>query len=189
MNAHNLQSARSRPAGSRGREILDRITETLLAGFSKENGLEGLEESKRFEHFAAFSVIRRHYSRSFSTDDVVIGGGRDTGIDAVAIIVNNVLVTDVDRVREIAEHNDYLEPVFIFVQADRSAGFDGSKIGNFGYGVADFFSTQPKLPRGPAITSLAEITDTIWASSPTSSVQLVATYTMSPQASGWATNT
>lgn len=132
-----------------------------MAGFSKENGIEDLDESKRFEHFTAFSVIRRHYSRSFSTDDVVLGGGGDTGIDAIAIILNNVLVTDVDRVREIAEHNDYLEPVFIFVQSERSSSFDGSKIGNFGFGIVDFFSKQPKLPRGADISSLAEITDTI----------------------------
>jgi hypothetical protein len=132
-----------------------------MAGFSKENGIEALEESKRFEHFTAFSVIRRHYSRSFVTDEVVLGGGGDTGIDAIAVILNNVLVTDVDRVREIAEQNDYLEPVFIFVQSERSASFDGSKMGNFGFGIIDFFSRQPKLPRGADIKNLAEITDVI----------------------------
>jgi len=140
---------------------MDRVTESLLAGFSTENGIEALEEPKRFEHLTAFSMIRRHYSRSFSTDDVVLGGGGDTGIDALGIIINNVLVTDVDGVREVAEHNGYLEPVFVFVQAERSSSFDGSKIGNFGFGVVDFFSKNPKLPRGKDISALAEITDAI----------------------------
>jgi len=140
---------------------VDRVTDSLLAGFSAENGIEELDESKRFEHLAAFSVIRRHFSRSFSTGDVVLGGGADTGIDALAIILNNVLVTDVDGVREVASHNDYLEPVFIFVQAERSANFDGAKIGTFGFGVVDFFSKEPRLPRSADISSLAEITDVI----------------------------
>ena len=128
MNAESV-------AGWRGRDIVDRVTDSLLAGFSVENGIEELDEAKRFEHLAAFSVIRRHFSRAFSTSDVVLGGGADTGVDALAIILNNVLVTDVDGVREVASHNDYLEPVFIFVQAERSASFDGAKIGTFGFGV------------------------------------------------------
>jgi hypothetical protein len=161
MNANSLQPDRPRLTRGMGRNVVDRVTESLMASFSKENGIEALDEAKRFEHFTAFSVIRRHYSRSFLTDDVVLGGNGDTGIDAVAIILNNVLVTDVDRVREIAEHNDYLEPVFIFVQSERSTSFDGSKLGNFGFGIVDFFSKQPKLPRGADITSLAEITDII----------------------------
>lgn len=140
---------------------MDRVTESLLAGFSAENGVEDLDEATRFEHFAAFCAIRRHFSRSFSTNDVVLGGGADTGIDAIAIILNNVLVTDVDRVREVAAQNEYLEPVFIFVQAERSASFDGSKIGNFGFGVVDFFAKEPRIPRSGDVSSLAEITDVI----------------------------
>ncbi len=140
---------------------MDRVTESLLASFSSENAIEHLEEFKRFEHFSAFSLIRRHFSRSFSTDDVILGGGEDTGIDAIAIILNNVLVTDVDGVREVAAHNDYLEPVFIFVQAERSSSFDGSKLGNFGFGVVDFFAKSPRLPRNADVTNLADITDVI----------------------------
>ncbi|MCA3155473.1 MAG: AIPR family protein [Burkholderiales bacterium] len=140
---------------------MDRVTESLLSGFSAENGIQELEEFKRFEHLAAFSVIRRHFRRTFSTSDVVLGGGADTGIDAVAIILNNVLVTDVDGVREIATQNEYLEPVFIFVQAERSASFDSAKLGNFGFGVVDFFAKKPRLPRSIEVSNLAEITDVI----------------------------
>ena len=69
---------------------------------------------------------------------MVVGGGGDTGIDAVAIIVNNVLVTDVDVLAELADQNDYVEPTFVFVQSERSPAFRADKIGTFGFGVADF---------------------------------------------------
>jgi len=148
-------------AAETGERMLDRITDSLLKRFSEENGMEGVAEDKRFEHFAAFAMIRRHYSRSFLTDDVVVGQGSDTGIDALAIIVNNTLVTDVDTLRELAEQNDYVDPTFVFVQAETSSSFTAAKIGTFGFGVVDFFSTSPKLPRTEEIKNLSEITDLI----------------------------
>jgi hypothetical protein len=150
-----------RHAGATGGEMLDRVTESLLAGFSAENEIEGLPEDKRFEHFTSFSMLRRHYSRAFSTSDVVVGQGGDTGSDGIAIIVNNVLVTDADQLDELAEQNDYVEPTFIFVQSERTAGFSAAKIGTFGFGVADFFSKTPKLVRSSEVQNLAEITDLI----------------------------
>ena len=42
---------------------------------------------------------------TFVPSDIVMGSGGDTGIDAIAIIVNNVLVTDVDMVAELAAQN------------------------------------------------------------------------------------
>jgi hypothetical protein len=144
-----------------GRARLDRITESLLGQFSRENGLADLPESKRFEHFAAFAMIRRHYSRSFATDDVVLGGGNDTGIDAIAMIVNNNIVTDLDAVHDLVKQNDYVDVTFVFIQAERSPSFSGSKVGNFGVGVVDFFATTPKLPRSAEIQALAEITDLV----------------------------
>lgn len=159
MNAERFSADRFRRAEAAGRAILDRTTESLLKEFSKENSIEDLSEDMRFEHFSAFSMIRRHYSRAFSTPDVVIGGDGDGGIDAIAIIVNNNLVTDVDHLIELKEQNEYVEPTFIFVQAERSPGFTGQKIGSFGYGVQDFFATSPKLVRGSSLSNLASITD------------------------------
>ena len=144
-----------------GGNMLDRITDSLLTRFSEENGLEARPEDKRFEHFAAFSMIRRHYSRAFSTDDVVVGQGSDTGIDGLAIIVNNTLVTDIDTLNELADQNDYVDPTFVFIQAETSSSFTAAKIGTFGFGVVDFFSTNPKLPRSDDIKNLSAITDLI----------------------------
>src|SRR5206468_353541 len=101
------------------------------------------------------------YSRSFLTSDVVLGGGNDTGIDALAIIVNNTLVTDADAVHELAKQNDYIDVTFVFVQCERSASFNGAKIGSFGAGVIDFFASSPKMPRSDPLQSMADITDLI----------------------------
>jgi hypothetical protein len=59
---------------------VDKITENLLTGFSKENGIQALPEETRFEHLAAFLTVRRHYSRALDSSDLVTGAGGDTGL-------------------------------------------------------------------------------------------------------------
>jgi hypothetical protein len=75
---------------------LDRISKSLLDEFTAEEGLERLPEDRRFEHFAAYLSVTPHLSESFSTDDIVTGSGGDTGIDAIAVLVNGTLVTDAE---------------------------------------------------------------------------------------------
>ena len=141
---------------------MDIITKNLLVGFVKEFELDAFPESTQFEGLAAFSMLRRHFSRSFEISDVLMGGGGDTGIDALAIIVNNVLVTEVDTVAELAEQAGHLDVTFVFIQAERSSGFDGSKIGDFGFGVRDFFSPTPQIKRNDEVSLAAKIAEAIY---------------------------
>ncbi len=144
---------------------MDRITSALLTEFSKENQLGNLPEDTCFEHFATYLATSRHVADTFDTADLVAGGGSDTGIDAIAIVINGSLVTDSELVDELAATNGYLDVTFVFVQAERSAAFDGAKIGTFGFGVCDFFQDHPRLPRNAAIEEAASIMSTIYASS------------------------
>jgi hypothetical protein len=136
---------------------VDRITARQLEIFCTEYALQGHAEDVQFEHFAAFSTVKRHYDRTFNPADIVVGKGGETGIDAVAIIVNNVLVTDIDTIAELAEQNGYIDATFIFVQAERTEGFDGNKIANLANGVIDFFRDTPKMQRNASIQEAAEI--------------------------------
>ena len=144
---------------------MDRITAKLLEEFVTENDLGALPEDKQFEHFAAEVSIARHYGESVPTPDVVTGEGNDTGIDAIAVLVNGVLVTDPDEVAEEIESTRSLDIAFVFVQAERSPGFDAAKIGTFGVGVADFFADSPTLPRNQSIQDAAEIMNKVYDAS------------------------
>lgn len=141
---------------------MDKITQGLLAEFTEQFDLAASEESERFETFATFLATRKHYSEAaFDPPDLVVGKGGDTGIDSIAIIVNNSLINDVDTVEDLVEINGYLETTFIFVQAERSEGFDGGKIGTFGAGVQDFFG-KGKLDRNDHIKQYVEIMEGIY---------------------------
>ena len=141
---------------------MDRITTALLAEFSVENQIENLPEETRFEHFAAYLATSRHVADTFDTADLHTGAGGDTGIDALAILINGSLVTDSELVAELAETNGYLDVTFMFVQAERSPAFDGAKIGTFGFGVNDFFQDPSQLPRNEAVREAALIMSAIY---------------------------
>jgi hypothetical protein len=136
---------------------MDRITKSLLEEFVKEHDLENLQEDKQFEHFACHLAISSHYDDMVQTSDLVTGDGSDTGIDAIGIIINGILVTDPDEVQDCLDTNGYLDVTFVFVQAERSSGFDAAKISTLGIGVLDFFSEEPRLTRNQMIRDAAEI--------------------------------
>lgn len=145
---------------------MDKISEALLNEFSAEFACQTLPEQDRFEHFAAWLTVRRHYSETtFNPGDLVVGqNGNDTGIDAVAIIVNNNLVTDVDTIADLLTINGYLDVTFVFVQAERSPHFETAKIGQFGFGVRDFFGPG-KLKRNEAVQQYVEIMNAVFSHS------------------------
>jgi hypothetical protein len=76
-----------------------------------------------------------------------------------------VLVTDVEELEDLIERLGYLDVAFIFVQAETSSNFEGSKIGTFGFGVLDFFRDVPKLKRNTKVAAAAEIMQVIYAKS------------------------
>lgn len=149
-------------SSSERRTIMDRITESLLTEFTTEHGLTHLPQEKQFEHFCSFATVRRHFSETFDTADIVTGSGDDVGIDGIAVIVNGFLITDVEAFQELAASAGHLDVSFIFIQAERSAGFDSAKIGTFGFGVADYFKTHPSMRRNEKVAKSADIMAAIY---------------------------
>ena len=46
--------------------------------------------------------MRQQYRETFDTGEIATGGGNDTGIDAIAILVNGQLVSDIDELTDVA---------------------------------------------------------------------------------------
>lgn len=141
---------------------MDRITSSLLSEFSADFGIDSLPEDKKFENFAAYLSTFRFVGESFEPTDIVLGSGGDTGIDAIAIIVNGVLITDSEAVSELAQMNGYIDATFVFAQAERSSNFSMQKIGQFGFGVEDFFRDQPNIPQNAEVKAASEIMTAIY---------------------------
>ena len=69
-------------------------------------------------------------------DDVLLGGGGDGGIDALAILADGRLpVSTEEDLQFFFDSHGRLEVEFVFIQAKSSSAFSSSDIGNFLFGV------------------------------------------------------
>lgn len=140
---------------------MDRITRKLLQDFLESQEIQPSDEASDFELFCNYSVLSNEYNKTFDAKTVTIGAGADTGIDGLAIIVNGHLVEDTDEVDSLLESNGFLDVTYLFIQAKTSSSFDTKEMHAFYFGVSDFFSENPKLPRNDDIKKYAELSEYI----------------------------
>ena len=77
------------------------------------------------------------------------------GIDGVAVIANDVLVTSRDEVKDVSRHS--LDASFVFVQAKTSSSFDTGDLLKFIQAVDDFFEPTPKIPPNSEMKNLRDL--------------------------------
>lgn len=130
----------------------NKIIQGYLKDFSQDFGFNSsIQETKLFEHFGNFCILSKihpeaFYNDNFKIQDLNIGKSNDTGLDGVAIVVNDHIVWSVDEIEDlIKSNNQKLEVRFIFIQSKTSSSFDSSQIGNFIFGVKDFFKDEGTL--------------------------------------------
>jgi hypothetical protein len=141
---------------------MDRITKSYLDTFSKEQSLGGMSEIKLFEYFVAFCVVSSAYEEEFDTADVHVGGEDDLGLDALAIIINGVLVTSLDEAEDLLAMNGFLDVKFVLAQAKTSSNFNGERITTFLDGALEFFAEAPTLPTSDEIVAAREVMNWIY---------------------------
>ncbi len=140
---------------------MDRITKQLLNDFLQSQEIEPTSEPSDFESFCNYAVIANEYNKTFEVESISVGSGNDTGIDGIAILVNGHLVEDIDEVNDLLDSNGYLDVTYIFIQAKTSSNFDTKELHSFYFGVSDFFSETPKLPRNNEIKKFNTISNHI----------------------------
>jgi len=142
---------------------MDRITKSLIKELLNNWNITSSGESKDFENFVNYSILSQEYNKTFSLEDISTGDGLDTGIDGIGIIVNGTLLNDFDEAEDFLKNIDVnLEVDFIFTQSKTSSSFNASDLGNFLFGVEDFFSENFSLPRNEKISKFAQISNLIF---------------------------
>lgn len=140
---------------------LDQITRALVDEFLSEAGMPSRDASSDFERFVAYVVVSPYIDAAIAYESVMTGAGNDTGLDAVAILVNGELVTDPDEIEVYASSGTTLDVNYIFAQAETATSFSTSKVGQIAYGVKDFFAETPTLTRNETISASAEVSQKI----------------------------
>jgi len=141
---------------------MDRITIGYMDNFSKSMGIVESDKSKLFEKFATFCTVSHEYDDYFELEHTLVGDGSDCGIDGIAIIANGTVIESAEEFDDIAAEVKTITGVkFIIVQAKTSSKFEGAQMANFGFGVSDLFSTEPKLIQNKKIKEKCAIIDHI----------------------------
>ncbi len=115
------------------------IIDSLLSGFCKQFEITRLPEDERFEHFVTYSILTPRQIRQGTYTDALTGKGEE-GIDAIAIILNGILITEPEQIEDIANRENELRAEYVFIQAKRAEKFDGGDTLKFTRAVREFFS-------------------------------------------------
>lgn len=97
------------------------------------------DDAKDFEHFVNFLTIRNYTSRHFDPADISLGNG-EVGIDGIAIIVNDVLITEFSQIEEHFKSENDISVSFVFTQSKTSENYDGKELSHFFAAVYDFIN-------------------------------------------------
>lgn len=97
------------------------------------------DEASAFEHLINYLTVRNYTSRHFDPSEVTLGKG-EVGIDGVAIIVNDTLITSFEQIKEYFEDTSDISVAFAFVQSKTSENFDNSALSHFFTAVNDFLT-------------------------------------------------
>lgn len=139
---------------------MDRIIQNLMDNYISSHQIQDAEQDKKFEKFAAYCTVAQHYEDQYDIDDIMLGGGNDCGIDAMAIIVNGHMITSPDEIDDLISINKGLSDIeFVLVQSKTTPGFSSGDIGTFGAGAKDFFSVEHHMVRNEQIIEKGAIVD------------------------------
>jgi hypothetical protein len=140
---------------------MDRMTKILVDELNLSIGQSGKSDADKFENFVNYTITTSNFSKSFDVTSIDTGKGNDTGIDGIAIIVNDQLIEHCDEITEIIDTGNRLRVEYIFIQSKTSEGFKTSEIGQFTHGILDFLSETPSIVRNEEIEKLAQISNFI----------------------------
>jgi hypothetical protein len=147
------------------------ISGYLHEDFKKDFGIEDINEDTLFEMFANYCIISRIHPEAFSTDsekieDLNVGGGEDTGIDGLGILVNENLVFSIEDIEDLRNTpRRRLDVQFVFIQAKTSPKFKAEEIGTFIFGVKDFFREKSSIKFNENIKIFRKLKEYIYKNS------------------------
>ena len=121
---------------------MDSITKKFLEEFCNSFELNKNKESIVFEHFCNYCCINKENGIVDIKLNDLSTGSNACGIDGIAIIVNNKLVTSISEIQHQIDTNRSLDVNFVFIQAKTSSSFNNEQILNFFEFTKSFFENN-----------------------------------------------
>lgn len=145
--------------------FMETVLENYLNDFSALFKLSKVNETKLFEHFCNYVTIPKIEDNIESIESVNVGDEGNPGIDGIAIIVNDHIVTAKEQVDYFLNALGRLEVEFYIIQAKTSSGFSMSEISSYLSCIKDFFSPTTNYKFNDETLVLHEIKEYIFSKS------------------------
>ncbi len=149
----------------------DVVLEGFVRNFTASRGFAHLKPNELFEAFAASSILRKYHQTDITDyeDAVLVGGSGDGGLDAVAVIVNGRPARTKEDIDFFVEKLRRLDVEFVFLQAKDSPHFNAADIGNFVFGVEQFFAavldSDPNIEFNSEVQQLIDLAREVYKQS------------------------
>lgn len=144
--------------------IKSKIISGILSDFQKSFNLGHLEENDAFEYLINYLIISNFHPEAFDDPSklelVSIDKGKNFGIDGVAIIINDNLISSIEEIEN--HRKSKFKTTFVFTQSKTSETFDGGDLLKFIAGVKNFFLDEPNIPLNDDLSHLRKIKDALF---------------------------
>lgn len=141
---------------------MDRITESMLNSFREKQSLTSTDDSYVFEQFVNYCVVHNVFGSSdFELEDITTGYGTQ-GIDGIAIIVNQKLITSTEDIDTLIQLNQNIFVKFVIIQAKTTASFDNNAITNLLTYSNLFFSEDTSIFKTDEMKKFIELKNYIF---------------------------
>ncbi|NIZ01619.1 AIPR family protein [Thalassospira lucentensis] len=141
----------------------DPILKAYLKDFAKEFNISDLKEPDIFEYFSAYCVMFRDFSEHTILEDIVVGGGLDSGIDSLGLYLNDIPITTFSQVDEVSSRQK-IDADFCFVQSKTSRNISAAEIGSFIQGIKEFFG-EKYMPTNEHISEKRDLSSYVFEKS------------------------
>ena len=145
---------------------MNEIIKGYLSKFTDEfQDCKNMKEEEQFEHFINYITIKRDFLDDFNLDDIHTGGGMDNGIDGIAIIINNNLVSDIYLAKDIFTNPKDIYINFVFIQSKTSDSIKSGDMLKFLAGVYNLFKKSDFYNKNYKISEFKKIKDFLYNNS------------------------
>ncbi|MBF8280168.1 MAG: hypothetical protein HW385_1600, partial [candidate division NC10 bacterium] len=166
---------------------IEPVIRSRFTSFRSSRDLEAMDEGEAFERFVCHTLVSAHQPDAFGSHDdrletICVGGGADMGIDGIAILLNDLIVTSPDDIEDILDVHRRAQVEFIFIQSKLSPRFDLGDFSKFASGVREFLGSDQLPPRNEKIELALKLKEHLlsdevvirWESNPTVRLYYVA---------------
>lgn len=128
-----------------GGKNMDRITQSMLDAFKNNQNLDICDVALLFEYFSNYCVVNSVYGLNDLDLDNITTGTATQGIDGIAIIINQKLISTTDDIDLLISLNQNISVKFVLIQTKTSTSFDNTEISNLFTYSRLFFSEDTSM--------------------------------------------